>query len=70
MTDADLDLTAAWLKREQGIEMERAHFADAAGTSAMIGELARKSAARLPFDAEPSRLAHVLHALAPKGRRS
>lgn len=71
MTDAeaDLEFAATWLQREQGIKLQKEKFQDAVGTSVMVGELVRKSAATLPFDTEPSRHAWTLHRLAAKGRR-
>ncbi len=66
MTRDDLDMARAWLKREQGIDLENGTILDPWEGSARMGEVTRRITQGLPLEAEPSALAATLDALAPK----
>ena len=66
MTRDDLDMARAWLKREQGIDLENGSILDPWEGSARMGEVTRRNTGGLPLEAEPSAFTAALEALAPK----
>ncbi len=69
MASDDLDMARAWLKREQGIDLENGSILDPWEGSARMGDVTRRITESLPLEPEPSAFAAALEALAPKGTR-
>ena len=69
MATDDLEMARAWLKHEQGIDLDNGSILDPWDGSARMGEVTRRITENLPLEAEPSAFTAALEALAPKGSR-